>query len=214
LVYNIHQDKDAMPKTLLLATENPGKVIELRALLANFQFDIFTPKNLGIRLEVSENGSSYAENAGIKALAYARESGLITLADDSGLEVDALNGQPGIYSARYAPWAKATDADRRQYLLANLSSFPRPWTACFRCSVAIANKNGGISYCEGECRGEIIPDERGKQGFGYDPIFLIPGIRRTMAELSMEDKNLISHRAHAIKKAIPILTQLFESSMM
>lgn len=203
-----------MPKTLLLATENPGKLIELRALLTNFQFDIITPKNLGIRLEVSENGSSYAENAGSKALAYARESGLVTLADDSGLEVDALNGQPGIYSARYAPWAKATDADRRRYLLANLSSFPRPWTARFRCSVAIANQNGCISYSEGECTGEIIPDERGKQGFGYDPIFLIPGIRRTMAELSMEDKNLISHRAHAIKKAIPILIQLFESSMM
>lgn len=201
-------------KPLLIATGNKGKLREIEAILAaaepqSLAVQLILPAQQGIDLEVEEDGSNYAENAAKKAVAYSQASGLISLADDSGLEVAALGGQPGLYSARYAPWPNATDADRRRYLLQNLNGIPRPWTARFHCTVAIATPDGEIYYAEGNCPGEIIPEERGTNGFGYDPIFYIPELHQTMAEIPMEAKNKLSHRARAVRAALPILENLF-----
>ncbi len=194
--------------TLLIATGNRGKFLEIRALLADMEINLLAPADLDLDLHVVEDGQTYAENAAKKANAFARASGLIALADDSGLEVAALNGAPGLYSARYAPQPDAADADRRAYLLQNLSGKPRPWKARFRATIAISVPEGGIHFAEGICNGEIIPDERGTGGFGYDPIFYLPELGRTMAELSMDEKNRLSHRARAVKNARGILERL------
>ncbi len=119
--------------------------------------------------------------------------------------MDALDGGPGLYSARYSPLPGATDADRRALLLANLRGFPRPWPAHFHCTVAIAGPGGELDLADGDCFGEIIPEERGTNGFGYDPIFLLDDREVTMAELDREHKNLLSHRARAVLAALPIL---------
>jgi XTP/dITP diphosphohydrolase len=195
-------------KRLLVASTNPGKLRELHALLQGASVELVTPSLIGLHLEVREDGSTYAENAAKKALAFARASGLLTLADDSGLEVEVLEGAPGLHSARYAPQPNATDADRRAYLLQQLQGHPRPWSAQFRCVVALALPDGEVHFAEGICHGEIIPEERGEHGFGYDPIFLLPQYGRTMAELSMEEKNRISHRARAVRAALPLLLDL------
>ena len=195
---------------LLLATNNKGKLTEMLSLLEDLDLDIVTPESSGVDLNVTEDGSTYEENASLKAVGFAQKSGLVTLADDSGLEVDALDGSPGIRSARFSPLPKATDADRRAYLLGLLNLYPRPWTAHFHCTVAIAIPGGDIFYAQGDCPGEIIPFERGTNGFGYDPIFLLPEIGLTMAELRMEDKNHLSHRARAIRAAIPILLNIVQ----
>ena len=160
---------------LLIASTNPGKLKEFQEILAGEPFDLHLPASLGIHLEVVEDGATYAQNAAKKALAYCQASGILTLADDSGLEVDALGGAPGLYSARYSPLRGATDANRRAYLLENLGAKPRPWTARFRCSVAVASPSGDLHLTEGVCPGEIIDEERGSNGFGYDPIFLLTG---------------------------------------
>jgi XTP/dITP diphosphohydrolase len=195
---------------LLIATENPGKVREMQVLLNDLGVELVTPKNLGIDMKVVEDGATYAENAAKKAVAYARASGLISIADDSGIEVDALDGAPGLYSARYLPPETATDADRLLYLLQNLQGKPRPWTAHYHATIAIANPQGQVQFADGDCYGEIIPEQRGENGFGYDPVFFIPALDRTMAELSMEEKNRISHRALAIQNAKPILQKWIE----
>ncbi len=194
---------------LLIATNNPGKMEEMHALLSGLPVELVTPAQVGLDLHVTEDGKTYAENAGKKAVAFARASDLISLADDSGLEVDALNGAPGLFSARYLSQPGASDADRRAYLLGNLVGKQRPWTARFRAAVAIAVPRGSVQVVEGECPGEIISEERGTGGFGYDPIFFIPEIGCTMAELDMDQKNRISHRARAVMKARPILEVLF-----
>jgi len=194
---------------LLVATGNPGKLIEIQSLLDNIQIQLVTPDMINVFLEVEESGDTYEQNASLKAIAFARASGSTTLADDSGLEVDVLHGLPGIRSARFSPLPKATDADRRAYLLGMLQTHSRPWKAHFHCTVAIASPNGKLYYSQGNCPGEIIPQERGTNGFGYDPIFLLTEIGLTMAELSMEEKNHRSHRARAIKAALPILHVLF-----
>jgi XTP/dITP diphosphohydrolase len=191
--------------SLLLATNNKGKVAEIKALLAELDLNLLTPSDVGLSLEVPEDGQSYAENAAQKALAFAHASRIISLGDDSGLEVDALAGQPGLHSHRFCPIPNATDADRRNYLLEQLCGKPRPWTARFRATVAVATPAGEIKLATGHCEGEIIPHERGTNGFGYDPIFLLSGMERTMAELSMDEKNRLSHRARAVQNAIPIL---------
>ncbi|MBU4224476.1 MAG: RdgB/HAM1 family non-canonical purine NTP pyrophosphatase [Chloroflexi bacterium] len=196
-----------MPR-ILLATNNPGKVREMQALLNNLEVELILPADIGLDLHVTEDGQSYAENAALKALAFARASGMTALGDDSGLEVDALGGKPGLHSHRFAPWPNASDADRRAYLLQQLQGKPRPWTARFRATVAVATPGGEVRYAVGECEGEIIPDERGTDGFGYDPIFLIPALGRTMAELSMEEKNRLSHRARAIQNASQFLKEV------
>ncbi|MGA7193132.1 MAG: RdgB/HAM1 family non-canonical purine NTP pyrophosphatase [Anaerolineales bacterium] len=198
-----------MPK-LLIATNNKGKVEEIQGLLKNMSVELVTPNDIGIKLDVEEDGNTYAQNAEKKALAFARASGLTSLADDSGLEVDALNGAPGLYSARYLSKPNANDSDRRTYLLKNLKDKSRPWTAKFHATIAIAIPNNpSVQFATGECKGEIISKERGTGGFGYDPIFFIPELNRTMAELSMEEKNRLSHRARAIINAKPILKDIF-----
>ena len=197
-----------MKTKLLLATSNSGKLREFKTLLKDLDLELISPVELGIQLNVVEDGQTYAENAARKALAYARETHLTTLADDSGLEVEALNGAPGLYSARFSDKPGATDADRRHYLLEQLNDKPQPWKALFRCVLAITTPDMDIQYTQGTCEGEIIPQERGTNGFGYDPIFFIPQLERTMAELSSEEKNMISHRARAVIAARPLLTKL------
>jgi len=195
-------------KRLLLATNNPGKVEEMTSLLARENLTLLTPIDIGLTLQVAEIGKSYLENATLKAVAFAKASGLVSLADDSGLEVDALNGQPGLHSHRFAPWPTASDADRRIYLLEKLNLKPHPWLAHFHATIVIASPGGSIGSADGECLGEIIPEERGTNGFGYDPIFFIPSFNRTMAELSLHEKNGISHRACAIHNAEPLISKM------
>jgi len=195
---------------LLLATNNKGKIKEIQALLSDLEIMLLTPKSLNLVLNVIEDGDTYRENAAKKAESFANISGLPTLADDSGLEVDALNGLPGLFSARFAPVENATDAIRREYLLERLQSHPRPWTARFRCTAVLRLPKGTIHITEGICEGEIIPDERGNNGFGYDPIFYLPHSKKTMAELTLDEKNKISHRAKAVKAIKPILQELIK----
>jgi XTP/dITP diphosphohydrolase len=195
-------------RSILIATNNNGKVDEIKALLGGLGLALLTPADLGMALEVAENGQTYAENAGKKAATFAQASGMIALGDDSGLEVDALGGQPGLHSHRFCPIPNGTDADRRKYLLERLGDKSRPWTARFRATVAIALPSGEVKLATGQCEGEIIPDERGTNGFGYDPIFFIPELGHTMAELEMNEKNRLSHRARAIQNAIPILKEV------
>ena len=194
---------------LLIATNNQGKVLELQELLTGSGIEFVTPAQINLQLEVEEDGSTYQENAGKKAIAFAQASGLISLADDSGLEVEALDGAPGLYSARYSPKPGAKDKDRRDFLLENLKDKPRPWKAHFHATIAVAKPNGEIEFAEGNCYGEIIPEERGTGGFGYDPIFFMTDLGKTMAELEMEEKNRLSHRALAVLAAMPILKRLF-----
>ncbi len=194
-------------RTLLIATNNPGKVLEIRDLLKPLALTLLTPADLGLRLDVHEDGSTYAENAAKKAVAFLQASGLPCLADDSGLEVEALGGRPGLHSNRFGP-QPGTDATRRGYLLAQLQGFPPPWKAVFRATVAIAAPGREMKIISGECAGEIIPKERGTGGFGYDPLFLLP-VGLTMAELDMQAKNRLSHRARAVLDAIPSLEELF-----
>ncbi|NIS79934.1 MAG: RdgB/HAM1 family non-canonical purine NTP pyrophosphatase [Anaerolineales bacterium] len=190
--------------TLLIASGNPGKLLELRALLQTLSLTLIDPATLQLELDVVETGADYAANASLKASTYAQASGLYTLADDSGLEVDALEGAPGKHSARLAG-PDRSDADRRRMLLDLLQPHPRPWTARFCCTVALAGPDGSIDLASGSCSGEIITEERGAGGFGYDPIFSVQDAGQTMAELSMPEKNRISHRARAVQAILPIL---------
>jgi XTP/dITP diphosphohydrolase len=186
---------------LLLATTNKGKAREYRALLAGIPFEIVTLSDAGITTEVDESGKSYAENARMKATAYSKESGLLTLADDSGLEVDALGGEPGVRSARYAG-ENAADADRNSFLLAKLKGIPEKKRAArFVCVIAIAIPGGKVELFSGECRGLIATAPQGTHGHGYDPVFYVPELGKTMAEIMMEEKNRVSHRARAALKA-------------
>jgi XTP/dITP diphosphohydrolase len=199
---------------LLIATNNQGKIKELHELLDDLGIDLVTPSQIGLDLDVLEDGLTYAENATKKAVAFAKASKLISLADDSGLEVDALNGAPGLYSARYGSTngEKLSNAERRKFLLSKLQDQPRPWTARFHATIAIAIPNGEVHLAVGICEGEIIPTERGTGGFGYDPIFLLPELGRTMSELSMDEKNRLSHRAKAVMNAKRILDKLHKES--
>jgi len=196
-----------MPK-LLIATSNPGKIREYRFLLEGLGYQITTLTEEGIAKVVTESGNTYEQNARLKAITYAKLSQLTTLADDSGLEVDALNGEPGVKSARFAGEA-ATDAEKVNFILAKLNGVP--WerrTARFKCVIAIASPGGRAEICYGECHGMIAFEAKGENGFGYDPIFSLPEIGKTMAELHPEMKNQISHRARASQKARQVLKQL------
>jgi XTP/dITP diphosphohydrolase len=163
-------------------------------------------------LDVEEDGSNYAENATKKARAFAAITGLVSMADDSGLEVEALGGAPGLYSARYSLKPGAKDVDRRAFLLENLNAANarRPWKAQFHATIAVASPNGRVKISEGICPGEIIPEERGNGGFGYDPIFLFPELGLTMAQLSPEEKNRLSHRGRAVRATIPWLMSMYQ----
>ena len=171
---------------LLLGTNNHGKVREYVMLLQNLPFTLVTPAEQGITTTVSEVGESLEENAKLKATTLAAQSHLLTLTDDSGLEIDALGGEPGRLSARYAGEG-ASDRDRINYLLARLKSVPWPErSACFRCVIAIATPDGMVKLCSGECQGFIACEPRGEEGFGYDPIFYLPELDKTMAELPLD----------------------------
>ncbi len=192
-----------------MGTSNPGKLEELRALLRDVPFEMVSLAEAGVRQDVEETGSTFEENAALKAETYCRLSGLPVLADDSGLEVDALGGEPGVRSSRYAGLG-ATDAQRIEYLLGRLSETPLDGRqARFRCVVAIAwplrQAQGGpadpVELYSGECPGQIIDEPRGAFGFGYDPVVLLPELGKTMAELSPEEKNAVSHRSRAARKA-------------
>jgi len=198
-----------MEKVLLVASANPGKVREVKAILNSPELTVLSAMDAGITIKVAETGQTYEENAWLKAEAYQKASGLIILADDSGLEVDALNGEPGIYSARYAAIPNASDADRRQYLLKQLQGKPQPWPAHFHCTAVLAGPQGRLATAEGRCDGIIIPEERGTGGFGYDPIFFILEEAVTMAELTENRKNQISHRARALQSLFPALRKIF-----
>ncbi len=197
---------------ILIGTNNAHKAQEIRNMLPDFE--IVRPKDIGLDLDVEENGSSFEENALIKAKAFAEASGMVTLADDSGLEVDCLNGEPGIFSARYCPKPGADDKDRRDYLLENIRKCgaQRPWKARFVCEIAIVFPGQNKTLLStGYCEGEIIPEERGNGGFGYDPIFYMPDRGMTLSEMTGEQKNAVSHRGNAIKKAAPALRSAAES---
>lgn len=194
---------------LLLATNNQGKLAELRSLLNGLNINLLSPSDLDIDAQVKERGTNYLENAVLKAAIFAQASQTWTLADDSGLEVEVLDGAPGVYSARYAPQPGANDKDRRRFLVQNLEKHPRPWKAAFHSVVALVGPEGSPIVTRGICQGEIIPEGRGLGGFGYDRIFQLEGSDQTMAELSPEQKNSLSHRAKAIGKLIPVLQALF-----
>ena len=189
--------------TLMLATTNPGKVSELRALLAQqgdfSRVTLLTPCDWPhLMPEVAETGVTFEENARLKAEALAEATGLPALADDSGLCVDALDGAPGLYSARWAG-SGASDADRNARLLSALAAVPpEKRMARFVCVVALALPRVQTVTAEGRCEGLILDAPRGANGFGYDPLFLLPALGRTMAELTSEEKNTLSHRAKAI----------------
>jgi XTP/dITP diphosphohydrolase len=190
---------------LLLATSNQGKVREYKSLLQTSPLELVTLVDRGITTVVDEVGESLEENAILKATLLAAESQLLTLADDSGLEVDALGGEPGRLSARYAGEG-ASDRDRVNYLLSRLKDVPEEKrTACFRCVIALATPSGEVELCTGECRGFITFEPRGEQGFGYDPVFYLPELDKTLAELPLEIKNQVSHRGQAARKAYQVL---------
>ena len=194
-------------ETLLIATQNPGKMREFRALLAPVPVRLAFPSDLGLQIDVLEDGATYADNARKKAQAYASAAALPTLADDSGLEVDALNGAPGIRSARYAP---GDDQDRVAVMLDALSDVPlERRTARFRCVVVLVSPDGRQYASEGVCEGMIALEAAGEGGFGYDPIFYLPACGCTMAQLPPTRKNWVSHRARAVQAALPFLRRLF-----
>lgn len=193
---------------LLVATNNPGKLREFRSLLE--PIPIVAPGDVGLALEVEENGSSFAANAALKARAFAQAAALIALADDSGLEVDALDGAPGIYSARYGG-PDLDDSGRCRLLLDQLRDFPDPSQrrARFRCCIVATAADGRTCQTEGTCEGYIAPVPSGESGFGYDPIFYLPDYQRTMAQIAPEMKNQLSHRARALEAVRPLLLKTF-----
>ena len=192
--------------TLLIATTNPGKLTELRGLVTPLPIEIQSLANLSSYKEVAETGTTFSENAALKASGYARQGSMATLADDSGLEVAALGGEPGVMSARYGGPA-INFADRIQLLLKAMNSSADPdRRARFVCSVAIADSEGHIVHiADGICDGKIAMEPRGDLGFGYDPIFVPDGFEQTFGELSYDVKQKISHRARAFARIIPFL---------
>lgn len=206
-----------MRHTLVVATGNRGKLEELRALLADLPLDVVAARDVvGKPFEVVEDGRTFAENALKKARAAAEATFMMTLADDSGLEVDALGGQPGVRSARYAH-DRATDAENNAALLSTLGSLSDPmvgtahaFRARFRCALALIDpyRDAAPVLVEGVCEGEIVATARGTGGFGYDPLFVVAGTGRTLAELSTQEKNAASHRAKALESLRPHIADM------
>ncbi len=191
---------------LLIATHNSGKVQEFRHLLQDLPLEPVSLADLGIGEEVAETGQTFRENALLKARAYSRLGGCLTLSDDSGLEVDALGGAPGVHSARYGGAAGSSDQERVDLLLANLSGVPWPQrTARFRCVIAICRPEAPHRLVVGSVAGMIQYEPVGSEGFGYDPVFYLPSLRRTLAQLTLTEKNLVSHRADAANRAQAVL---------
>ena len=192
---------------LLLATTNRGKAREFQYLFSGVPYHLVTMADEGFTTDVAETGKTFEENAALKASTLAMESGLLTLADDSGLEVDALGGEPGLLSHRYAG-DNATDEDRVNFLLKKLDGVPEEKrTARFRCVIAVASPDNKIEMFSGECPGIIAFAPRGDNGFGYDPVFYVPEYGKTLAELPSDIKNKISHRGRAAVKAREYLSE-------
>jgi XTP/dITP diphosphohydrolase len=201
-------------RDLLIATTNPHKIEEFRAILRDLPYHLVGPNDIGLDLEVEETGTTFAENARLKAVAYADASGLLALADDSGLEIDALGGEPGIYSARWAG-EHVSYPERFTILFARLRDVPpERRTARYRSAIAIAEPapRGLIAEVEGVLEGRIAEEPRGSGGFGYDPIFYVPEMGRTVGEMSAEEKHRISHRARAAAAARGVLEALAAGS--
>lgn len=198
---------------LLVATHNKGKMSEFADILGYQGIDWLTLDEAGVRDEVAETGLTFLENATLKASVYAGQTGLLTLADDSGLEVDALGGKPGVFTARYGG-PDLSPADRYRLLLANMMEVPEGQrTARFRCAIAIAAPDGAIlGTAEGVCEGVIAFKPAGLTGFGYDPVFFLPEYRMTMAQLDADEKHRISHRGRAIAAIGPFLQSLLVES--
>ena len=183
---------------LILASKNPGKLRELQEILGELRVEVLMEADVGLDLDVEETGTTFEENSFLKADAVRKASGMAAIADDSGLMVDALNGAPGVYSARYGNLTN--DADRTAYLLKNLENVPDAQrTARFVSVITACFPDGRVIQARGECPGIITRSPRGSGGFGYDPVFLVPELGATFSELSPEDKNRISHRGRALR---------------
>jgi len=201
--------KTSVQDRLLVATNNPGKLEEYQHLLRDLPLEITSLRQEAIDYEPEETGVTFEENAVLKANAFAERSGLLTLADDSGLEIDKLGGAPGVHSARYGGTRRGEDVRRYELVLRQLEGVPQPErTGRFRCVVALATPEGQVTTAEGAIEGLIAFEPQGEQGFGYDPIFFIPEFDCTMAQLPPETKNRISHRARAAQAAVPIIRRL------
>lgn len=199
-----------MTTKLLIATHNPGKAREYHDLLADLPLQITWLTAEGITFEAAEEGATFAENALAKARAYAQASGLLTWADDSGLEVDALGGWPGVDSARHAG-PHASDWDRLQILLRRMTGLPyERRAAVFRCAVALATPTADLFVAEGSSAGVIAEQPQGQGGFGYDPIFYVPKFGRTFAQLTPAEKHAISHRGRAARRARLLLQRYLQ----
>jgi len=198
-----------MTKKLVLGTRNQGKIAEFRALLADEDVTLLSWKDFDYPFSVVEDGKTFWENALKKAELTARITSEVSLADDSGLEIMYLGQRPGIFSARYAG-PDAGDEENNLKVLKELEAVPLPERgARFVCALAIYSPDGKWDWVEGECKGVIIDSFQGKNGFGYDPLFLVPDLGKTFAELSQEEKNRISHRARAMEKLHPLLKKYF-----
>ena len=201
------------PRRLLLATTNPHKIEELHAILAGLPYELVSPNEIGLALEVEETGTTFAKNAILKATAWADAADMLTLAEDSGLEIDALGGEPGIYSARWAGEGVSYE-ERFRILLGRLADVPAERrTARYHAVIAIAGATpvGVLGVFEGKLEGQIAFAPAGSGGFGYDPIFYVPEQQRTVGQMSAEGKHLISHRARAAAAARELLQQLAEA---
>lgn len=193
---------------VILASQNQHKLVELSAILSQLGFEIALESEYGLKVEVEETGTTFEENSLLKAEAVMRASGLPVLADDSGLMVDALDGAPGVYSARYGH--KSSDAERIDYLLENLQGVPAERrTAKFVCVITCLWPDGRKIVARGECPGVILDAPRGQGGFGYDPVFYLPEFGKTYAELQPEQKNAVSHRARALQAFCKIYQEEF-----
>jgi XTP/dITP diphosphohydrolase len=192
-------------KKLVVATANQGKIREVIAMLEGLPFEVESLASYPGAPVVEETGTTFAENACLKAVAYAQYTGQLVLADDSGLEVDALDGAPGVFSSRFAP----DDKSRNSKLLGMMQDVPEAQrTARFRCAIALCEPNEAPVTVDGTIEGVIFHENRGSNGFGYDPVMYIPELGKTMAELSQEQKNNISHRGQALRKAIKLLEKM------
>ncbi len=195
---------------IVIATLNQNKMREFKALLKDYRVTILSLTDIPHVPEIVEDGKTFRENALKKATVVARATGKLTIADDSGLEVDALHGRPGVYSARFAG-AGADDAENNAKLLEELKGVPPDKRgACFKCVLGIATPQGETAFVEGECRGVIIDALRGHHGFGYDPVFLVPEYNQTFSEMPPEQKNSISHRSRALRKLLDILPRFLD----
>jgi XTP/dITP diphosphohydrolase len=210
----VYDVRNNMAQRLLIATTNPHKIEEFRGLLANLPYELVSLTDVGIAADVEETGQTFAENATIKAVAYAELAGLLALADDSGLEINALDDAPGIYSARWAGPEITYDV-RNRMIVERLAELPNERrSARYRCAIAIAlpPPRGLIGVVEGTLEGRIAEAPAGTGGFGYDPIFLVPEDGRTVGQMSADEKSHISHRARAANAARPLLESLADKT--